>query len=220
MATGGRPRLPRPRTPSGASERRLATAGLQSSPHDLPLRERDAGVAAWPRACPIVAAGSMASILHVSPETLEVLLRLAAAALVGTVLGVNRDLKRKPTGARTLALVCLGAALVAVAAVHYPGMAGSADAMSRVLQGIIQGVMTGVGFIGAGVIFRDRQQDDVRNLTTAATVWVTAALGTACALAAWEVVGIGAALTLLVLLLGAGLERRMVRLLGGAGGDD
>ena len=91
--------------------------------------------------------------------------------------------------------------------------------MSRVLQGIIQGVMTGVGFIGAGVIFRDRQQDDVRNLTTAATVWVTAALGIACALAAWEVVGIGAALTLLVLLLGAGLERRMVRLLGGAGGD-
>jgi putative Mg2+ transporter-C (MgtC) family protein len=157
----------------------------------------------------------MLSLVPFSAEAIDVLLRLAAAALVGMALGLNRDLKGKPTGMRTLALVCLGAALVAVAAVHYPGMAGSADAMSRVLQGIIQGVMTGVGFIGAGVIFRDRQQDDVRNLTTAATVWVTAALGIACALAAWEVVGIGAALTLLVLLLGAGLERRMVRLLGG-----
>jgi len=159
----------------------------------------------------------MPSFVPFSAEAIDVLLRLAVAALVGMVLGLNRDLKGKPTGMRTLALVCLGAALVAVAVVHYPGMAGSADAMSRVLQGIIQGVMTGVGFIGAGVIFRDRQQDDVRNLTTAATVWVTAALGIACALAAWEVVGIGAALTLLVLLLGAGLERRMVRLLGGAG---
>src|SRR4051794_10253262 len=158
----------------------------------------------------------MAPVLHVSPETLDVLLRLAAATLVGTVLGLNRELKRKPTGARTLALVCLGAALVAVSAVHYPGMGGSADAMSRVLQGVVQGVMTGVGFIGAGVIIRGHRPAGVRNLTTAATVWVTAALGVACALAAWEVVLIGAALALLVLLFGAGLERWAARLFGGA----
>jgi len=161
-------------------------------------------------------AGSMGPVLHVSPEAVEILLRLAAATLVGTVLGLNRDLKRKPTGARTLALVCLGAALVAVSAVHYPGMGDSADAMSRVLQGVIQGVMTGVGFIGAGVIIRGHRPAGVRNLTTAATVWVTAALGVACALAAWEVVLFGAALTLLVLLLGAGLERWAARLFGGA----
>ena len=79
--------------------------------------------------------------------------------------------------------------------------------MSRVLQGIIQGIMTGVGFIGAGVIFRGREPDGVRNLTTAATVWVTAALGVACALAVWEVVWIGAALALFVLVTGASLER-------------
>src|SRR3954470_20735673 len=161
-------------------------------------------------------AGSMGPVLHVSPEALEILLRLAAATLVGTVLGVNRDLKRKPTGARTLALVCLGAALVAVSAVHYPGMGGSADAMSRVLQGVIQGVMTGVGFIGAGVIIRGRRPADVHNLTTAATVWITAALGVACALAAWEVVLIGATLALLVLMLGAALERWTARLFSGA----
>ena len=79
--------------------------------------------------------------------------------------------------------------------------------MSRVLQGILQGVMTGVGFIGAGVIFRQRQPEAVRNLTTAATVWVTAALGVACALAAWHVVWIGVALALVVLSLGSRLER-------------
>ena len=156
----------------------------------------------------------MPSMLSLSGETLDVLLRLVAATLVGMVLGLNRDLKGKPTGARTLALVSLGAALVAVSMVHYPGMAGNPDAMSRVLQGIIQGVMTGVGFIGAGVIVRGRPPDGVRNLTTAATVWVTAALGIACALAAWEVVWIGAGLTLFVLLVGSSVERAAAWLLG------
>ena len=150
------------------------------------------------------------------PEALDIMLRLAMAALVGMVLGLNRDLKGKPTGTRTLALVALGAALVSVSATHFPGMAASDDAMSRVLQGVIQGVMTGVGFIGAGVIFRQHEPEDVRNLTTAATVWVTAALGIACALAAWHVVWIGLALTLLVLLLGASLERLTARMLGRA----
>lgn len=150
----------------------------------------------------------------ISPETVDMFLRLAAAVLVGMVLGLNRDLKGKPSGARTLALVSLGAALVALAATHYPGMKGHPDAMSRVIQGIIQGVMTGVGFIGAGMILRDRATESVRNLTTAATVWVTAALGVACALAAWHVVWIGVGLTLLVLLFGGWLERVAARLLG------
>ena len=154
------------------------------------------------------------TIPPLSPETLDIMLRLAMAALVGMVIGLNRDLKGKPSGTRTLALVSLGAALVAVTAVHFPDMAGHADAMSRVLQGIIQGVMAGVGFIGAGVIFRDRRRDDVRNLTTAATVWVTAALGIACALAAWHVVWIGVGLTLLILVIGGSLERLAMRLLG------
>ena len=156
----------------------------------------------------------MPSMLSLSGETLDVLLRLVAATLVGMVLGLNRDLNGKPTGARTLALVSLGAALVAVSMVHYPGMAENPDAMSRVLQGIIQGVMTGVGFIGAGVIVRGRPPDGVRNLTTAATVWVTAALGIACALAAWKVVWIGAGLTLFVLLVGSSVERAAAWLLG------
>lgn len=148
-----------------------------------------------------------------SGALVDVLLRLAVAALVGMAIGMNRDLTGKPTGIRTLSLVALGAALVSAATVHYPGILGHPDALSRVLQGIIQGVMAGVGFIGAGVILRDKKHQDVHNLTTAATVWVTAALGIACALAAWAIVCIGVSLALLI-LLSAPLERRILRLLG------
>jgi len=92
-----------------------------------------------------------------SADTLDILLRLVAAALVGMVIGLNRDFKGKPTEMRTLSLVSLGTAIVLVTALHYPGMAGHADALSRVLQGIIQGIIAGVGFIGAGVILHDEK---------------------------------------------------------------
>lgn len=68
------------------------------------------------------------------------------------------------------------------------------------MQGLIQGIMWGIGFIGAGVILRDRKSETIRGLTTAATVWVTAAIGIACALAAWRIVGIAVSLALLTLV--------------------
>jgi putative Mg2+ transporter-C (MgtC) family protein len=72
--------------------------------------------------------------------------------------------------------------------------------LSRVVQGIIQGIMAGIGFIGAGVILRDVKSQTVTGLTTAATVWVTAALGIACGLAAWTIVGLSVALALFLLV--------------------
>jgi putative Mg2+ transporter-C (MgtC) family protein len=119
-------------------------------------------------------------------ETIDIALRLGAAALVGMLIGVNRDLANKPIGMRTLGLVALGAAIVSLAGVQVEGMAEHPDALGRVVQGIIQGVMAGISFIGAGVILRDREARRVEGLTTAPTVWVTAALGIACGLAAWE----------------------------------
>ena len=74
------------------------------------------------------------------------------------------------------------------------------------MQGIIQGVMAGFSFIGAGVILRDAKARMVEGLTTAATVWVTAALGVACGLAAWRVVGVAVVLALLLLTVGRWLE--------------
>jgi putative Mg2+ transporter-C (MgtC) family protein len=67
--------------------------------------------------------------------------------------------------------------------------------------------MAGIGFIGAGAILRHPEEGDVQNLTTAATVWVAAALGIACGLAAWPIVGVGVALTLVVLVLLNPLDR-------------
>lgn len=145
-------------------------------------------------------------------EWTDILLRLGGAAAAGIVLGINRDLQDKPIGSRTLGLVGLGAAIVVIATIQVPGMAENPDAMSRVVQGVIQGLMTGISFIGAGVILRDSSRQSVEGLTTAATVWVTAALGIACGLAMWRTVlpAILIALALLVVLawIEAMLERR------------
>jgi putative Mg2+ transporter-C (MgtC) family protein len=108
---------------------------------------------------------------------------------------------------RTLGLVALGTAVAAVAAIQFPGMAENPDAASRVVQGILQGIMAGISFIGAGVILRDPKARVVEGLTTAATVWVTAALGIACGLAAWVTVGLGLFLALILLAVLPWIER-------------
>lgn len=130
----------------------------------------------------------------------DIALRLLVAALVGGALGVNREWHGQDVGVRTLALVSLGSALVAVSTLHFAALNADSGAVSRTLQGVIQGVMTGIGFLGAGAVLRVRQDAHVKGLTTAATVWVTAALGIACALADWRVVAIGVTITLLVLI--------------------
>jgi putative Mg2+ transporter-C (MgtC) family protein len=137
---------------------------------------------------------------------LEVGLRLGAAAAAGATIGINRDLADKPIGMRTLGLVALGAAVVSVAGIQVTGIADNPDAMSRVVQGIIQGVMAGISFIGAGVILRDAKARTVEGLTTAATVWVTAALGIACGLGRWNVVVIGVVIALVLLVAVAWVE--------------
>ncbi|HEX2337691.1 MAG TPA: MgtC/SapB family protein [Hyphomicrobiaceae bacterium] len=139
-------------------------------------------------------------------ELRDVVVRLFAAAVAGGLIGLNRDLAQKPMGVRTLGLVSLGAATAALAAIQVPGMAENADAMSRVLQGVIQGVMAGISFIGAGVILRDPAARTVDGLTTAATVWMSAALGIACALGAWVTALLATTITLALLFAGGRLE--------------
>lgn len=148
-------------------------------------------------------------------EHTDIIARLCAAALAGAVIGVNRDLAGKPIGARTLGLVALGGAIVVVAGVEVQGMAENPDALSRVVQGVIQGIMAGISFIGAGVILRDPKARTVEGLTTAATVWVAAALGIACGLASWTAAGVGLALKV-ILLAGVGwIESRGISGNGG-----
>jgi len=100
----------------------------------------------------------------------DVAIRLGAAAAAGAAIGLNRDLRGKQIGMRTLALVSLGAATVTIATIQVDGMWEDTDALSRVVQGLIQGLMAGIGFIGAGVILRKPNENVVQGLTTAATV--------------------------------------------------
>lgn len=133
-------------------------------------------------------------------ELTDIILRSAAAVLVGVLVGLNRDLAGKPIGMRTLALVSLGAAVVSIATIHFKDLADHPDALSRVVQGIIQGIMGGIGFIGAGVILRDPKARTVEGLTTASTVWLTAGLGIACGLAAWNVIAVAVIFALITLV--------------------
>jgi putative Mg2+ transporter-C (MgtC) family protein len=84
---------------------------------------------------------------------------------------------------------------------------------------VIQGIMAGISFIGAGVILRDADRKEVTGLTTAATVWVTAALGIACGLGAWVIVGVTVTLALLVLAGLAGLDEAIARRAARSGKD-
>ena len=141
---------------------------------------------------------------------LDEILRLLVAAAIGVLIGLDREVRGKPLGMRTLALVALGSAIAGTTAIHYADLAEHPDALSRVVQGVLQGVLTGIGFIGAGVVIHDRQGETVKGLTTAATVWVAAALGIASALAAWTAIAVGVILTLVVLFGLGWLERRFL----------
>ena len=146
-----------------------------------------------------------------TPEILETLARLLVATLAGMAIGLNRDLQGKPVGMRTLGLVSLGSALVVLSSTAFGKLHYDQDAVSRV----IQGVLTGVGFLGAGVILREESRMKIHGLTTASTVWIAAALGITAGMGAWLVTIVGSAITLLVLTLGAPLERLLERLLLG-----
>jgi len=149
-------------------------------------------------------------------EWQDALMRLGAATGAGMAIGLNRDLTHKPIGMRTLALVALGAAAVTVSSIQFSFMDNHPDALSRVVQGVIQGIMAGISFIGAGVILRDHKTGEVTGLTTAATVWVTAALGIACGLGAWVVVAATLALALFVLAGLAGVDAWLSRTAAGS----
>ena len=105
----------------------------------------------------------------------RVLLRVIAATLLGAVVGFERERAGKPAGFRTHILVSLGTAIVVLACA---GSQMSMDGLSRVIQGIV----TGIGFIGAGSILKLDQERHIQGLTTAAGLWMTAAIGVACGL--------------------------------------
>lgn len=131
-----------------------------------------------------------------------VLIRVIIAMALGAVIGVQREKAGKPAGLRTHILVSLGTAVVVLGCAAI-GMAH--DALSRVIQGIV----TGIGFIGAGSILKLSEEREIRGLTTAAGLWMTAAIGISVALGAIGVAIIGTLLTVIVLSVLGAIEARV-----------
>jgi putative Mg2+ transporter-C (MgtC) family protein len=146
---------------------------------------------------------------------IDIAARLAAAALAGAALGLNRDLHHKAAGVRTIGLVSLAAAMLVVAA----GGVGAGQPGFTDVGRIIQGVLTGVGFIGAGVIVRGAAEGQIHGLTTAAVIWMAAGTGVLCGIGAWLEVLIALFLVFALLILGRPLERLVRHLFGDGKGD-
>lgn len=127
-------------------------------------------------------------------QVTRIMTRLLLAGLLGGLLGYEREHKGKAAGIRTHMLVAMGAALF----VLVPELGGMTVAdMSRVIQGVV----TGIGFLGAGAIIKHRDEEDVQGLTTAAGIWMTAAIGVACGLGRETTALLSALLALAVLAL-------------------
>ena len=142
-------------------------------------------------------------------ETLEIVFRLVAALAAGGIIGLERSFRGRAAGFRTHALVCLASSLLMLVTV-FEHQWFAQQAGSRVVVDptrMAQGIMTGIGFLGAGVIVKEGLT--VRGLTTAASIWVTAAIGILTGIGFYFAAGIGVVLTLGTLSVFRWIEGRM-----------
>lgn len=128
--------------------------------------------------------------------TLELILRLLASIALGGIVGLEREISKRPAGLRTHMLVCMGACLFTVASLYMLPQNSQTIDYSRIAAGIV----TGIGFIGAGSIIANRGH--VRGVTTAASLWMTAAIGLIAGMGNYILATAGAVLSLLVLMVG------------------
>jgi putative Mg2+ transporter-C (MgtC) family protein len=132
-------------------------------------------------------------------QTLVVVVRIVAAGLLGAVIGGERELEGKAAGLRTHMLVALGAALFVIAP-REAGLRGSE------IASVVQGVAAGIGFIGAGTILKLADREQIKGLTTAASIWMTAAIGIAAGLGPLWVPVLAAACAWVILYVFARIE--------------
>jgi putative Mg2+ transporter-C (MgtC) family protein len=136
----------------------------------------------------------LAASLPDARETVRIVIRLLAALVAGGIIGFQREASGKAAGLRTHMLVSMGTALFVLAGAE---MGMEQDAMSRVVQGLA----TGIGFLGAGAILKLEGSREIKGLTTAAGIWMTAALGVAIGLGHLGTAAIGTAFAWIVLAL-------------------
>ena len=135
----------------------------------------------------------------------QVALRLGAAAIFGLLVGLERERRHHAAGMRTMALVALGAALFTLVSLYpYADIVAAQRAQIEPTR-IMAQIVTGIGFLGAGTIWL--RKDLVRGLTTAAALWVVAAVGMACGVGLWILVGTAVGVLLVVLVALRPIER-------------
>jgi putative Mg2+ transporter-C (MgtC) family protein len=152
---------------------------------------------------------SLPNLSDLGPESLIMLIRILGAVLIGAAIGLERTYHGRPAGFRTHALVCVASSLLMLVTVY------QGEWMTQVTPEAIrtdptrmaQGIMTGIGFLGAGVIFKEGLT--VRGLTTAASIWVTAAIGILVGIGFWMPALIGSVVTLVVLSVFRTIEDRL-----------
>lgn len=135
-------------------------------------------------------------------ETIRMIVRLLAALVLGGIVGIQRERVGKAAGMRTHILVSMGTASFVLACISY-------DMQSDALSRVIQGITTGVGFIGTGTILKQTDKSQIRGLTTAAGLFMTAAVGVAVGLGRIGLGAITAALAWVVLSGLTYVERRI-----------
>ena len=128
---------------------------------------------------------------------------MLAAAILGALIGLERQVSRKPVGLRTNILICLGACIFTIISLQLGVSLGASP--ERMAANVVQGV----GFLGAGAIMRDR--GTIQGATTAATIWLVASLGVACGAGFFLVAIVGTVLALFVLFGLHPLEKRLDR---------
>src|SRR3954463_14561906 len=142
-------------------------------------------------------------------DDLVIIGRVIGALVLGALIGFERTFHGRPAGFRTHSLVCVASALLMIVTVYQNEWMTSVgpDAIRTDPTRMAQGIMTGIGFLGAGVIFKEGLT--VRGLTTAASIWITAAIGILVGIGFWFAAAVGAAATLVVLALFRLVEARL-----------
>jgi putative Mg2+ transporter-C (MgtC) family protein len=131
------------------------------------------------------------------------LLGIILAVVFGAAIGLEREISGKAAGLRTNVLICLGAAVFTI--ISKQMAAGAGDSLTRIAAGVV----TGVGFLGAGAIIVDR--GGVHGLTTAATIWLVASIGMACGTGFYSLAVISTFIAILVLMGLGQLEKSLRR---------
>ena len=127
------------------------------------------------------------------PVELEMVLRVLLAIVLGAVIGFQRGKAEKPAGLRDIILICAGAALFTVVSIY------GFDAVDQAR--VAAGIVTGIGFLGAGAIIRRGEGAVVKGMTTAATVWIAAGIGMAAGAGLYIIASVTTLMVLIVLLL-------------------